>query len=352
MITRLLYVLSSTDSDTYLESALISIYSARLRMPDVNITLLVDDITNDFFIGKRVELLNLIDLKIVVKFDIEIDLYVRSRLLKTNMRNYLTGDFLYVDCDTLIACQLYDIDSWQNDIAAVLDGHSLLNEHPVIDIFTKQSNTFDYPFEETMQYFSSGVMYVKDSILSKQFFDTWHSNYKLGLSLGIKQDEPSLAKTNHDFSRIISELPGEWNCQIRLGALYLNNLKILHFWSKKNMPLSSLGSKELLNIIKIEGIVKYKNLIIDYQKSFYMPLGLISKSDLYFNFSPLYEITREQFINEGEIIYFKNGLSFLEKTDKSISKSKIGKIIIRLNRIIFRLEFFIFSKLTNSNNRL
>ena len=64
MKTKLLYILSSSESDTYLESALISIYSARFRMPDANITLLIDNITDNNFIGNRKELLSLIKEKL------------------------------------------------------------------------------------------------------------------------------------------------------------------------------------------------------------------------------------------------------------------------------------------------
>lgn len=346
MKTKLLYILSSSEADTYLESALISIYSARFRMPDANITLLVDDITNDNIVGSRKDILNFITEKIVINFDKDINFKIRSRLLKTNMRNHVSGDFLYIDCDTLIASPLNDIDNCKFDIAAVLDGHTVLKKHPVYEIFAKQSLVFNYSFEKIENYFSGGAMYVKDSEKAGDFFDNWHENYKLGLQSGISQDEPSLAKTNFDFANIIHELPGEWNCQIRLGALYLNDLKILHFWSKRNMPISFLGSKDFLFKLRNEGLTNYAHFIINYQSTFYEPLGLVANKDLYFNFSPLYEEVRKRFIEEDGISYFGNGLSFLEKVDNKVTRTRLGKFIISVNKLIFRLEYFIFSKYT------
>lgn len=344
MKTKLLYILSSSEADTYLESALISIYSARFRMPDANITLLVDDITNNSFAGSRKELLNFITEKIVINFDKVIDFKVRSRLLKTNMRNHVSGDFLYIDCDTLIASPLNDIDNCKFDIAAVLDGHTVLKTHPVYEIFAKQSSVFNYPFEKVENYFSGGAMYVKDSEKAHDFFDNWHRNYKFGLQSGISQDEPSFAKTNFDFGNIIHELRGEWNCQIRLGALYLKDLKILHFWSKRNMPISFLGSKDFLFKLRNEGLTKNAHFIINYQCTFYEPLGLVTNEDLYFNFSALYEEVRKRFIEEEGISYFQNGLSFLEKIDNNVAKTRLGKLIISVNRLIFKLEYFILYK--------
>lgn len=344
MKTKILYILSSSEADTYLESALISIYSARFRMPDVNIILLVDDITNNSFVGSRKDLLNLITEKIVINFDKDIDFKVRSRLLKTNMRNHVSGDFLYIDCDTLIANSLNDIDDCKFDIAAVLDGHTVLKKHPVYEIFEIQSSVFQYPFEKVENYFSGGAMYVKDSEKARTFFDNWHKNYKLGLQSGISQDEPSLAKTNFDFENILHELPGEWNCQIRLGALHLKDLKILHFWSKRNMPISFLGSKDFLFKLRNEGLIKHAHFIINYQYTFYEPLGLVANEDLFFNFSPLYEEVRKRFIEEGGISYFRNGLSFLEKAENKSDQSSLNKFFMFMNRVIFSLEYFIISK--------
>jgi hypothetical protein len=346
MKTKLLYILSSSETDTYLESALISIYSARFRMPNANITLLVDDNTNNSFVGKRSELLNYISEKIVISFDNDIDLKIRSRLLKTNMRNHISGDFLYIDCDTLIANSLNDIENCTYDIAAVLDGHTVLEKHPVYEIFAKQSSVYNYPFEKVENYFSGGVMYVRDSEKAYNFFNSWHKNYKLGLKSGINQDEPSLAKTNFDFGNIIHKLPDEWNCQIRLGALYLKDLKILHFWSKKNMPISFLGSKDFLFKLKNEGLIKFQHYIIDYHNTFYKPIGIVTNEDLYFNFSPLYEEVRKYFLEKDGISYYQNGLTFLEKVDNKATQSRLGKFFTLVNRFIFRIEYFLISKLS------
>jgi len=351
MKTKLLYILSSSSSDTFSESALISIYSARYRMKEVNITLLVDDITQNYLIKESSKILEYITELVVVSFEESTDLFVRSRLLKTNMRNHIKGDFLYIDCDTLVTSQLYEIEMCKYDIAGVLDGHVTVKKHPVSDIFKMQSKVFNFPFENITNYYSSGVMYVKDSPIVYRFFEAWHENYKLGLKKGLRVDEPSLAKTNYSFSNVMGELPGEWNCQIRLGALFLKDVKILHFWSKRNMPVSSLGSKDFLIKIKEEGLEKYKESIINYQMSFYEPMGLIVNSDLYFNFSSLYEQSRSHFIAYKEISYFKNGLFFIEKADKNIGKSILISFFMSLNRILFKVENWIIVVFTKAHSK-
>jgi hypothetical protein len=48
MKTKIVY-----EQDIYLEQTLLSVYSARLHMPDAEIILLVDDLTNKTINGKR-----------------------------------------------------------------------------------------------------------------------------------------------------------------------------------------------------------------------------------------------------------------------------------------------------------
>ena len=105
-------------------------------------------------------------------------------------------------------------------------------------------------------------MFSKDCVEAIEFFSAWHENYKAGVKEGVIQDQPSLSKTNYESNCIIKELSGEWNCQIRLGAKYLKNLKILHLVSKRNMPISILGDKKFLQKLKQEGLTEENKLLI------------------------------------------------------------------------------------------
>jgi hypothetical protein len=110
------------------------------------------------------------------------------------------------------------------------------------------------------------------------------------------------------------------------------------------MPISFLGRNDFLFKLRNEGLTKHTYFIINYQKTFLEPLGLVANEDLYFNFSPLYEEVRKRFIEEGGIFYFQNGLSFLEGIDNEVVKTRLGKFIMSFNRLIFKIEYFIFFK--------
>lgn len=350
MNTKLLYVLTTSDEDTYYESALISIFSAKHYMPNSRICLLIDDKTDLALEKMGKQLMQFVSEKIVVKFEMNISQEIRSRLLKTNMRNHISGNFLYIDCDTLIADSLEGIDNIDTPIAAVADGHTSLQFHPVIDLFKRQNQSFKYPFNEVEKYFNSGVMFSKDCVEAIEFFSAWHENYKAGVKDGIIQDQPSLSKTNYDFNSVIKELSGEWNCQIRLGAKHLKNLKILHLVSKRNMPISILGDKKFLQKMKHEGLTeKNRKLIINYQDTFYEPIGIVVNEDMHFNFSQLYEDIRRFYISTNKS-YLEDTYRIHNSIFHECPKNRVSRILYKINKVILKIELSLIRIFNKQNN--
>ena len=134
MKTKLLYVLVSNTNDIYLEQAHISICSAKYYMPDCHITLLVDDKTDKAMDENCRKILKNVDEYIVIPLSKDTSEHVRSRLLKCGARNYVKGDFLYIDTDTIITKPLYEIDDVGYSIAATWDSHCEFSENPYRDM--------------------------------------------------------------------------------------------------------------------------------------------------------------------------------------------------------------------------
>lgn len=299
MITKIVYVLASGYGDLFYEQCLISVLSARQSNPDGHIVLVCDDSTRQSLSGLRSEIINLVSEVIEVPFTPNVDNFIRSRRMKLLLRELIKGDFLYVDCDTIIIQDLSEVDKWPYSVAAVLDGHSKLKGHPMWSFFEKQNAHLDYPFEQVDSYFSGGVIYSKDNDTSRLFFDTWNQNYQISIKSGIKLDEPPLSKTNYDLKFAIAELDGRWNCQVRFGALYLANAKILHFCSKKNMPVSVLADKTYLMKVKRYG-VKTPHLneyISNWMLSMPSHMCISCGVDSVFNTSSQYETARKAYYN-------------------------------------------------------
>ena len=85
MTTKIIYVIVSDETDTYLEQALISVYSARQQNQNAHISIVIDDLTAETIINKREEINKYIDDTIVINIPGEHSKAYRSRFIKTNL---------------------------------------------------------------------------------------------------------------------------------------------------------------------------------------------------------------------------------------------------------------------------
>ena len=227
MKTKLVYVLICDDSNYYYEMVAMSLYSFRLYHPDSQVEVVMDNDTYQYISGKKESFLSDVTPRVI---DIPSDYNVvqRSRYLKTNLRQFVEGDFLYVDCDTIICCSLEEIDRELADMAMVLDLNRAcpLRQSRVMEL-NRQAG---YSPNEDEPYYNGGVLYTKDTPAARQFFVTWFQNWQQCLERGISKDQPALRETNTSLGYPVHELPAAWNCQLGGDNIrYLYKAKILHY---------------------------------------------------------------------------------------------------------------------------
>ncbi len=255
MKTKLVYVLTCAPEATYIEQALMAVWSARYHNPDAHIILLTDDLTNQLFVGKRAEILDYITEKIVVPFDANKNMHYRSRWLKTSVRQLIKGDYLFIDCDTITTCNLSHIEQIDADIAMCRDENVNIADEdysaakPMIDNCAKIG--FDVTKEK--YYFNSGVMYVRDTERTHKLYDYWHELWQNGVSKGINLDQPTFAKANYDMGHIVLLLDDRWNTIVQTQIAEVYSAYILHFWHS----VSFLYSNRAMQYIKEKGITEF-----------------------------------------------------------------------------------------------
>jgi lipopolysaccharide biosynthesis glycosyltransferase len=231
---KYLYVLTSDATDYYLEQALMSIASLREHTPNGFVSLLVDDITEKTFVESRRNIFGMVDELKTVTLPDEIGKMQRSRWLKTTMRDHIDGDFLYIDCDTIISGDLSAIDDLKIELGAVPDAHTEFNSgysgKPYVLSIVKRIGFAFFP--EPTYHFNGGLIFSRDTPLSCGFFKEWHKLWQISRSKGIPTDMPSLNQANINYNQCIQVMDGIWNCQITNGGLpYLINAKIIHYFS-------------------------------------------------------------------------------------------------------------------------
>lgn len=231
MKTKIVYVCVSDDFDTYLEQAFVSIYSLRKYNPDAFVEIVVDKVTEATFVGKRAKIKELVSRITAVDVPSEFSKRQRSRYLKTNLRNLVTGDFLYLDTDTIIRNSLDEIDDLNCDVAAV-------RECNAIQSFTKNEvwmyNLAAKAGLETVldnePYFNSGVMFVRDSPQAYQLYSKWYECWNKTRKKGLDTDQTSLCWANKLSGHVIDFWDNSWNCLINFhGINYEKTAKVIHY---------------------------------------------------------------------------------------------------------------------------
>lgn len=301
MKTKIVYALVSSPSDFYMEQAMISVHSLRMYNPNAVVELVVDAITDMNLVEKRAKIREYVDEVHVIETPEGYNPVQRSRYLKTNLRKFVKGDFLFIDCDTIICDTLAEIDEVDADIAMVAD----LNEA----LLLADSNTIEkykragFGDATGLPYFNSGVIYAKDTLSVHQFYNQWYENWRKSDGRGVKYDQPALCATNVECGRVIKELDGIWNCQFKFGGYRtINKARILHYYSnngRKN-DFFTLPMDMLYQQVKDDGINPLIEKLIGHAKTDFYAVMTVNKeqSMSFFNSHLLYLYTNRPALYE------------------------------------------------------
>lgn len=230
-VLQVVYVLTSTDKDPYLEQMWLSVRSLRWHNAHTKVVAVTDRVTYDALTPIRKEMLETVDEVIVVDLDPELSGKVRSRLLKTGLREIVKGDFLYIDTDTIIADTLEDMDYLgQFDLAAVYDHNVEWFTSPARN-FTIEAYKPQFDISGATQFFNSGVMWAKDNQVSHDFYSLWQALYKKGEKQGCSFDQASLSLAEQS-TNAINRLDDSWNAQGIYSATFILRAKIFHYFAQ------------------------------------------------------------------------------------------------------------------------
>ncbi len=280
---KYVYVLTSTDKDLYYEQCLMSVFSLRHYMREAEIIILTDDKTVSSFVGKREKLKEYASDIVSVTFPENASNVERSRVLKTTIPEHITGDFLFIDCDTIICDSLSDIEQYDYPIAAVLDGHVMLSEHKHRDYFLKREKKMHYTGTAKQGFhINSGVILYRDCEKARAFFKKWNELWEY--SFRVKHDHHDQGAFNEAFYNCgfgDTQLSGVWNCQISQGGLeFLENAKIIHYFSSEAAGKNYISYYKLADRSLQQRIKEAGEIPLDIQKMILNPKFQFTKVHL------------------------------------------------------------------------
>lgn len=268
---RVVYVIVANKMDGLLQQALVSMYSLKLHNPQSEIIIVTDDSSCDIILENAKGISRLIHEIKRVDSPSGLNNMQKSRYLKTSLRKHIEGDFLYLDCDTIVLKQVDVIAQMTTaDIGAVKHSH---HEDVMLNSLNNYLKITGKQYWGSKIHYNSGVLYVKDTDNSYMFFEEWHKKWLSDLrTYNVSLDQLALSQTENRYPAIISELNGEFNCQIETknGRNYMFNPYILHYYSKiDEKSCFPLKTQSILDSIRENGMTENIIAIIRNPQLFY-----------------------------------------------------------------------------------
>lgn len=231
MKTKIVYVATFGSGNYYLEQTLLSACSVKMHSPHAETLLVTDDASAATLDGWHDTLYKYIDKVTTVCLPADMDDMKRSRHLKTSLRTIVSGDYLFVDSDTIVCRPLDDIDHVEGDVCAVADMHGTFFGQPN-DYAFAQFRKAGCQVTEDFTYYNSGVMLVRDTPKAHRLYAEWHARWLETCERGMCIDQVALRMADRRCGNVISEMCGEWNCQL-IGRFlaYFKCAYILHYFS-------------------------------------------------------------------------------------------------------------------------
>lgn len=317
MRTKVVYVLVSNGEDYYTEQLYISLVSLKQNSPHSVSYVVVDRHTEKVIQKSKTDLLSYIGELVVVDVPEEYTGAKSSRYLKTSLRKYISGPYLFVDTDTIIAEPLDDIDKMIDqdiDVAAIRDAHCSFKKMPNYAQVMKRANKLGWgDIGNDEIHFNSGVMFVADSLRAHDFYNRWHENWLYEQTKGFYFDQLAMHRSNHDMD-IITEMDGKWNFILFFGALrYLYSSKIIHYGGTiRDTEAYYFRKEEVFSDIKKNGILSDMTIYhLKHPKEAFVSNVLLVGEDDYRYFHSMfhneYIYHRKRFlVIDSILVYFAN----------------------------------------------
>ncbi len=229
------YALTSEGGDPYAAMTRLSLASLRLSNPGVRAVLACDELSHAALRQARDRVLDEAD-AVVTWATPSGDAQLRSRYLKTTLRQNLAGAFLYLDADTLVRKRLDEVFALATDVAAAPNHSS--------DDLARQLWTSDTEMLAALgwatspkHYFNAGIVFLNDTSGARTLAERWHQNWSEAcVRLGRSRDQPAFNAALLTVSPQFTVLPHRFNAQFRANPAAAQDAAIWHYYGSTHEP--------------------------------------------------------------------------------------------------------------------
>ena len=298
---KYVYAVVSGKEDYYAEQALVSMYSLRLYNPGCHIVLATDDETLSMLRDIHSPIGTYVSECVTINAPSGFTHVQRSRYVKTLIRKYIKGDFLYLDSDTVITDSLKALENFEGDVAATLFRHIKTWEKGVLpdrllEFYekTKIEEKLDFSF-----FCNGGVVFCKDTPVGHQLFETWHKYWlESSTKYGYDFDQVNLWRANASMGNVMVELNGIYNCQLiykEKAIGYMGDCKVFHYQITSNDSIAiPFKNPAILEEIRHNGITpKIEEMAKNVKLNYLRKIVLLSGNALEIYNSPVVVLGRK-----------------------------------------------------------
>lgn len=255
------YVLVSDEADYFYEMLYLSLVCLSRYCDDGQIIVVVDELTSNSLISRKLDINKYLNSLIVVSVDEEKykSKSQRSRFLKTSLRNLIDGDYLYIDLDAFpmgsfsnmfknsSLSMAYDMNS--NDRFQALERHEL-------EIF--EAMNWAIP---TKEFYNSGVMWVSDNVENRALFKEWHSLWNKSTEAGFMKDQPALHQALRNLNISVDRMSPNLNILLNIPPNHkIRDPFIFHMSTIRFEERVDTLFHHLVKSLKYAGVIDYSDL--------------------------------------------------------------------------------------------
>jgi hypothetical protein len=224
------YVLTSDGRDVFADMALVSMLSVRISNPCLRIVAVCDEPSAQAIKAAKHRVLEICDELISVPTP-DGEPTFRNRWIKTQLCNFISGNVLHLDADTLVRGSLADLPQLVSEFGAVPNHNGPTLAEQVWDEDRRVFEQMGWPVNYRV-FVNGGVWFFKSCPRVHEFFAKWYELWSAGVAAnGRLRDQPSL-NSSILLSRVdLKILSPRYNAQLAKSWSRASDAVVWHFYA-------------------------------------------------------------------------------------------------------------------------
>lgn len=245
---KVVMILNSNGSDRYLTMHKLAVRSLRLTNPDLSLVTCIDEGTLAAVGAKTKTGYVLGDEILTIKTPQGSGTF-KNRWIKTQLRHFISGEFLYLDSDVLILDDIRSPFDLDGGLAAVRNTNGYALSPTKVDEQKFTACNWRIP---KFTPFNAGVWYLADTDVAQEFSRCYHAFWaESAQQHGLVQDQHAFNRAIDVSGIPVCYLPDEYNIQEKYFVFH-KNPKIWHFINSNAGVKSTVWSDAIENKAPID----------------------------------------------------------------------------------------------------